>query len=123
MTIPRLLILVAVLAIGVGLALTNPTMDGYLQFIEQELNNAMNRMDQSTPSREQTMVKTIMRTHGRELLNSLVRPHTLRRNWGLCSLFDTTALGQHAVALGIAGHFIPLKGVDEAILKIGRETL
>lgn len=123
MTIPPLLILVAVLAIGVGLAMTNPTMDGYLQFMEQELNNAMNRMDQSTPSREQTMVKTIMRAHGRELLNSLVRPHTLRRNWGLFSLFETTALGQHVVVLGLAGHFVPLKGVDEAILKLGRETL
>ncbi len=92
MTILRLLILVAALTIGVGLALTNPTMDGYLQFVEQELNNAMNRMDQSTPGREQKMVKTIMRAHGRELLNSLVRPHTLRRNWGLFSLFETTAL-------------------------------
>ncbi len=123
MTIPRLLVLVAVLAVGVGLAFTNPTMDGYLQFVEQELNKAMERMDQSTPSREQTMVKTIMRAHGRELLNSLVRPHTLRRNWGLFSQFETMVLGQHVVVLGLAGHFVPLKGVDEVVVKLGRETL
>jgi hypothetical protein len=66
MTILRLLILVAVLAVCVGLALSNPTMDGYLRFVEQELSKAMDRMDQSTPSKEQTMVKTIMRPHGRE---------------------------------------------------------
>lgn len=123
MTILRLLILVAVLAICVGLALGNPTMDGYLRFVEQELSKAMDRIDQSTPSKEQMMVKTIMRAHGRELLNSLVRPHTIRRNWGLFSLFETTALGQQVLVLGLAGRFVPLKGVDEAIVKLGREAL
>lgn len=122
-TTRRLLLLIMVLSISVALAFTNPTMDAYLQFVEQELNKALERMDQATPSREQQMVKTIMRSHGHELMSSLVRPHTHRRNWGLCSQFETTALGQQVVVLGIAGHFIPLKGVDEVIVKLGREAL
>lgn len=123
MTTPRLIVLVIVLSMCVALAMTNPTTDGYLQFVEQELKQALDRMDQTTPSREQQMVKTIMRSHGHELLATLIRPQTHRRNWGLCSQFETTVLGQHVVVLGIGGHFIPLKGVDEVIVKLGREAL
>ena len=123
MTTPRLIALGTVLSICVALAMTNPTMDGYLEFVEQELNKALERMDRTTPNREQQMVKTIIRSHGHELMRSLVQPHTHRRSWGLCSQFETTALGQHVVVLGIAGHFIPLKGVDDVIMKLGREAL
>ena len=53
MSLRRLVIIVLVLGVAVGLALSNPTMDDYLQFVERELGKAIDRMDRSAPSREQ----------------------------------------------------------------------
>ena len=79
MSLLRLSLIVAALAISVVLALTNPTVDQYLAFVEGELAKAMDRMDQSTPEREGTVVRNIFRRHSQELLNSMVRPHTVRQ--------------------------------------------
>jgi hypothetical protein len=120
MKIPHLLILVVALSICVGLALTNPTMDAYLGFVESELGKALDRAETSQPSKERAMLRTIFRAHSHELVASVVRPHTVRHNWGLLSRYETSALDAHIEVLGIGGHFIPLKGVDEAILRLGR---
>ena len=114
--------LVTVLAVMVVLALTNPTMDQYLSFVQVELTKAMDRMDQSTPEREGTVVRNIFRRHSQELLNSMVRPHTMRQNWGVLSRFETTVLGTRVVVFGIGNQFIPVEGVDEAILTLGRQV-
>ena len=122
MSILRLSLIVLALAVSVVLALTNPTTDQYLGFVQSELNKAMDRMDRSTPEREGTMVRNIFRRHSQELLNSLVRPHTLRQNWGLLSRFETMVLGTRVVVIGIGNQFIPIEGVDEAILTLGRHV-
>ena len=122
MSLLRLSIAVTALAVSVVLALTNPTTDQYLGFIEAELTKAMDRMDQSTPEREGTVVKNIFRRHSQELLNSMVRPHTMRQNWGVLSRFETTVLGTRVVVIGIGNQFIPVEGVDEAILTLGRRV-
>jgi hypothetical protein len=122
MSLLRLVLLVTVLAVSVALALTNPTTDQYLNFVQAELAKAMDRMDQSAPERERTMVKDIFRRHSQELLNSMVRPHTIRQNWGLLSRFETTVLGTKVVVLGVCNQFIPIEGVDEAILTLGRRV-
>jgi len=122
MSLLRLSLVVAVLAVSVILALTNPTTDQYLAFVQSELTKAMDRMDQSTPEREGTVVKNIFRRHSQELLNSMVRPHTIRQNWGVFSRFETTVLGNRVVVIGIGNQFIPIKGVDEAILALGRRV-
>jgi uncharacterized protein DUF4359 len=122
MSLLRLSIAVTALAVSVVLALTNPTTDQYLGFIEAELTKAMDRMDQSTPEREGTVVKNIFRRHSQELLNSMVRPHTMRQNWGVFSRFETTVLGTRVVVIGIGNQFIPVEGVDEAILTLGRRV-
>jgi Domain of unknown function (DUF4359) len=114
------MILVAILAASVALALMNPSMDSYLAFVETELGKALDRHEPSEPSRERTMVRKIFRTHSHELVASVVRPHTVRHNWGLFSLFETTALDVDIEVLGIGGHFIPIKGIDEAVLRLGR---
>ena len=111
-----------VLAVAVVLALTNPTMDQYLSFVQAELTKAMDRMDQSTSEREETVVRNIFRRHSQELLNSVVRPHTMRKNWGVLSWFETTVLGARVVVIGIGSQFIPVEGVDEAILTLGRQV-
>jgi len=118
----RLSLAVTALAVSLVLALTNPTTDQYLRFIQAELTKAMDRMDQSTPEREGTVVRNIFRRHSQELLNSMVRPHTMRQNWGVLSLFETTVLGTRVVVIGIGNQFIPVEGVDEAILTLGRRV-
>jgi len=122
MSLLRLSLVVTALAVSVALALTNPTTDQYLGFVQAELAKAMDRMDQSTPEREGTVVRNIFRRHSQELLNSMVRPHTMRQNWGVLSRFETTVLGTRVVVIGIGNQFIPVEGVDEAILTLGRHV-
>ena len=122
MSLLRLSVIVAVLAVSVVLALMNPTMDQYLSFVQAELTKALDRMDQSTPEREGTVVRNIFRRHSQELLDSMVRPHTTRKNWGIFSLFDTTVLGTRVVVIGIGNQFVPIEGVDEAIVTLGRRV-
>ena len=122
MSLLRLSLVVTALAASVVLALTNPTTDQYLSFVQAELTKAMDRMDQSTSEREGTVVRNIFRRHSQELLNSMVRPHTMRQNWGLFSRFETTMLGTRVVVIGIGNQFIPVEGVDEAILTLGHRV-
>ena len=122
MSLLRLSLVVTALAVSVVLALTNPTTDQYLGFVQAELAKAMDRMDQSTPEREGTVVRNIFRRHSKELLDSMVRPHTMRQNWGVLSRFETTVLGTRVVVIGIGNQFIPVQGVDEAILTLGRRV-
>ncbi|NOS82156.1 MAG: DUF4359 domain-containing protein [Nitrospira sp.] len=122
MSLLRLSLVVTVLAASVVLALTNPTMDRYLDFIQAELSKAMDRMDQSTPGREGAVLRNIFRRHSQELLDTMVRPRTIRNNWGILSRFETTVLGTRVVVIGIGNQFIPIEGVDEAVLTLGRQV-
>src|SRR3970040_378001 len=122
MSLLRLSVVATVLAVSVALALTNPPTDQYLVFVQAELSKAMDRMDQSIPEREGTVVRNIFRRHSQELLNSMVRPHTMRQNWGVLSRFETTVLGTRVVVIGIGNQFIPVEGMDEAILILGRRV-
>jgi hypothetical protein len=122
MSLPRLSLVVAVLAVCVVLALMNPTTDQYLGFVQAELTKAMDRMDRSISEREGEVVRNIFRRHSQELLDSMVRPHTTRQNWGILSRFETTLLGTRVVVIGIGNQFIPVEGVDEAILALGRRV-
>jgi phage shock protein PspC (stress-responsive transcriptional regulator) len=120
MSLVRLAIIVLALAGAVGLALSNPTMDDYLQFVEQELGRAVDRMDQRTPSREQQFIRDVFRSQSKKLIAGVVRPATVRYNWGLVSQYETRIADAKVVVLGIGGRFIPVKGLEEATLKIGR---
>jgi len=122
MSFLRLSVVMTALVVSVGLVLTNPTTDQYLGFVQAELVKAMDRMDQSTPEREGTVVRNIFRRHSQELLDSTVRPHTMRQNYGVLSRFETTVLGTRVVVIGIGNQFIPVEGVDEAILSLGRQV-
>lgn len=116
----RLLGLVGGLLVAVGLAATNPTMDAYVRFIEARLAAEIEKMDQSAPRRDRDLVKAIFRAQGPKLVEGVVRPNTTRNNWGLLSFFETNVLDQPVLVLGMAGQFVPLRGVEEATLKVGR---
>ncbi len=120
MSLLRLSALVGTLAAAIGLAWSNPTMDDYVHFVELELGKAIDRMDQGTPTREQQFVRQVFQSQSRKLLESIVRPNTARRNWGLLSQYETQVAGTKVVVLGVGGRFLPLQGVEEATLKIGR---
>lgn len=120
MSLLRLSVIVLGLIFLVGLAWSNPTMDDYLRFVELELGKAIDRMDQGTSSREQQFIRQVFRTQSKKLLESVVRPNTARQNWGMMSLYQAQVAGTNVVVLGIGGRFIPLRGVEEATLKIGR---
>ena len=120
MTSCRLGIVVAALLAAIGLAMTNPTMEEYLQFVEVRLGAALDAMDQSASDREKTMIRAVFRSQGKRLLEGIVRPATVRANWGLWSLYRTKVLDTEVIVLGVASRFIPLRGVEEATVKIGR---
>jgi hypothetical protein len=120
MSLLRLAMTVIVLGLGVGLVLSNPTMDDYLLFVEGQLGKAMDRSEQNHSGREQAMLKSIFRSHSHELMETAVRPHTIRRNWAVMSIYETSLFDVRIVVLGAAGSFVPLKGIDEAILRLGR---
>jgi Domain of unknown function (DUF4359) len=120
MSLLRLIVVVVLLAAAVGLALSNPTMDDYLRFVERELGKALDRMDQGTPTREQQFIREVFRSQSKKLLESIVRPHTTRQNWGLLSRYETQVVDTRVVVLGIGGRFVPIEGMEEATLKIGR---
>lgn len=122
MTVLQLSAAVILLSISIGLVVSNPTMDAYLLFVEAELGKAMDRSDQSHSTREQAMLRSIFRSHSHELMDTAVRPHTVRRNWGLASLYETSVFDSRIVVLGVAGYFIPLKGIDETIVRLGRRA-
>jgi hypothetical protein len=111
---------VLVLTGAVCLAWFNPTMDDYLRFVEQELGNAMDRMDQATSTREQQFIRQVFRSQSKKILEAVVRPNTTRRNWGVLSYFETHVADTTVIVLGLGGQFIPLQGVEEATIKIGR---
>ncbi len=112
--------LVGSLMVAVWLAATNPTMDGYLHFVETRLAAEIEKMDQSGPGRDRDLIRAIFRAQGPKLVEGVVRPNTTRNNWGLLSLFETTVLDQPVLVLGVAGQFVPLRGVEEATVKVGR---
>lgn len=120
MSLLRLTVVVVVLAGAIVLALSNPTMDDYLRFVEQELSKAMDRMDQGAPTREQQFIRQVFQSQSRKLLESIVRPNTARQNWGIASRYETQVANTKVIVLGLGGRFIPLQGVEEATLKIGR---
>jgi hypothetical protein len=84
------------------------------------LGKAIDRMDQNTPNREQQFIRQVFRTQSKGLLETVVRPHTVRQNWGLLSRYVTLLGDTRVVVIGIGGRFVPIEGVEEATLKIGR---
>lgn len=117
-SLTRLAVLVIVLAGAVGLAWSNPTMDDYLQFVDDELHRALDRMDQQTLSRDRQFIQGLVRSQGKNLVEGMVRPATVRNNWGLVSRYETHIVDTKVVVLGIGGRFIPISGVEEVRAKI-----
>jgi Domain of unknown function (DUF4359) len=123
MKISILLILVILLATAVGLAATNPTTEQYTVFLESSLSRALGQMDQAdsaeiTPDKK--LIRDLLKSQGTNLIRSLTRSNTLRRDFGLFSIFETSAFGVRIQVLGIAQQFVPLEDEKELVRKLGR---
>ena len=116
----KLAILVSLLGICVVLALTNPTSQDYGAFLQVQLGLAVARMDQSLSEQERALMHGLYATQGPKLIELVLQKYTQRRNFGLFSLFESRVLEQKVVVVGVASGFIPVEGVDEATVKLGR---
>jgi hypothetical protein len=111
----RFLGLVAVLlAISVGLAATNPGTDDYQTFVQGLFGQALDRMDSSD------WLQRVLKSQGKQLVPAVVRPNTVRHNYGLFSIFETHVFEVRVVVLGIGNSFIPIDGLEELTRKLGR---
>lgn len=108
-------LIVALLGISVWLALTNPTMQDYVAFLEQRLALALDQR----PQGQSDLAGALLTGQGRQVIEAVIRPNTTRRSYGLFSLFETSLLGERVLVLGAGGVFLPLQGVEQVTKKIG----
>jgi len=120
-----LAILVVLLGICVGLAWTNPATQDYGEYLERLIGQALARTDSTESTYDQNTVRDLLKSQGKFVIKSVIRPNTTRRNYGLYSIFETRALGVRLVVLGIAGTFIPVEGddIEEVTRKLGQIML
>ncbi len=117
-----LAIIVLLLSIGVGLAATNPTKQEYGVFLEGVLSRALERMDQAQ-SRDGGLIREILKSQGRKIVQSVVWSNTVRRNYGLFSIFETRLFDVRIAVLGVGRTFVPLDDLDEVTRSLGRAVL
>jgi len=115
--------LVGLLAVCVALAATNPTADQYGRFLDTQLSNALARMKPEDAGSQQKVMRDILTTQGKKVIDSLVRSNTARRDYGLFSIFTTRVFQVEIAVVGVGTQFIPLDSQEELIKKLGRLML
>jgi hypothetical protein len=105
-----LVVIVLVLTISVGLAATNPTINDYQAFVEDLITQAAERVDGSTQAG--SLIRQFFKSQGKKVVEVMIRPNTLRHNYGLCSLFETRILGTKVLVVGVVNRFIPVEGME-----------
>jgi hypothetical protein len=126
MKIVALIALVLLLGVAVLLAATNPTTEQYNAFLEASLTRALERMGEDAvqeATSEKKMIQDLLRTKGKKIIQSLIRSNTIRHNYGLFSIFETTALGVRVQVVGVGSRFFPLEDEKEIVRKLGQLIL
>jgi hypothetical protein len=118
-----LIILVSLLTLCVALAATNPTMTQYGRFLDTQLTKALARMNPEEANSQQKIMRDILMTQGKKVIDSLTRSNTVRRDYGLFSIFTTRVFQVEVAVVGVGAHFIPLDSQEELIKKLGRLML
>ena len=118
-----LIVLVILLGLCVALAATNPTSTQYGRFLETQLTKALARMNPEEATSQQKIMRDILMTQGKKVIDSLIRSNTARRDYGLFSVFTTRVLQVEVVVIGIGTQFIPLDSQEDLIKKLGRLML
>jgi hypothetical protein len=118
-----LVVLVSLLTLCVALAATNPTMTQYGRFLDTQLTKALARMNPEEANSQQKIMRDILTTQGKKVIDSLTRSNTVRRDYGLFSIFTTRVFQVEVAVVGVGAHFIPLDSQEELIKKLGRLML
>jgi hypothetical protein len=118
-----LVVLVSLLTLCVALAATNPTMTQYGRFLDTQLTKALARMNPEEANSQQKIRRDILTTQGKKVIDSLTRSNTVRRDYGLFSIFTTRVFQVEVAVVGVGAHFIPLDSQEELIKKLGRLML
>ncbi|MEP6888560.1 MAG: DUF4359 domain-containing protein [Nitrospirales bacterium] len=118
-----LIVLVGLLGVGVALAATNPTLTQYGRFLDTQLTKALQRMNPEEATSQQKIMRDILKTQGKKVIDSLIRSNTARRDYGLFSVFTTRVLQVEVVVIGVGTQFIPLDSQEDLIKKLGRLML
>ena len=118
------LALVAVLlAACAGLAGTNPTTQDYEAFLGASLSRALEHMEQTETMRDREVIRHLLTTKGRQVIGGLIRSNTVRRNYGLFSIFDTHVVDVRVRVVGIGNSFVPIEDVEVITRKMGQLML
>jgi len=118
-----LVVLVSLLTLCVALAATNPTMTQYGRFLDTQLTKALARMNPEDANSQQKIMRDILTTQGKKVIDSLTRSNTVRRDYGLFSIFTTRVFQVEVAVVGVGTQFIPLDSQEELIKKLGRLML
>jgi hypothetical protein len=118
-----LVVLVSLLMVCVALAATNPTMTQYGRFLDTQLTKALARMSPEETNSQQKIMRDILATQGKKVIDSLTRSNTVRRDYGLFSIFTTRVFQVEVAVVGVGTQFIPLDSQEELIKKLGRLML
>ena len=118
-----LVVLVSLLTLCVALAATNPTMTQYGRFLDTQLTKALRRMNAEEANSQQKIMRDILTTQGKKVIDSLTRSNTVRRDYGLFSIFTTRVFQVEVAVVGVGAQFIPLDSQEELIKKLGRLML
>src|SRR5687767_8029020 len=102
-----LLIIVVFLGVCVALAASNRTMPDYGLCLQTALSQALQRMDQTEPANQRKIIRDLLTTQGKRVIESLIRSNTVRRNYGLFSVFETHAFDVRVVVVGVGMNFFP----------------
>ena len=118
-----LFVLVGLLGVCVALAATNPTSTQYGRFLEAQLTKALAHMNPEEASSQQKIMRNILTTQGKKVIDWLIRSNTARRDYGLFSVFTTRVLQVEVVVIGVGTQFVPLDSQEDLIKKLGRFML
>lgn len=114
-------LLVVVLGVAVGLVILNPTIPEYLEFVHGVVKDAAERVGEGDVSQERRLIQQVFRARGPHLIETVVRPNTVRRNYGAFSIFVTRIGRVEIRVMGIAHRFVPLEDPHEIAVKLSAE--
>jgi hypothetical protein len=107
------------LSLCISLAALNPTREQYAQFLEESLEKALERIEEQ-PGEQQKALHGVLKAHGKKIIESVVASRTIRRNYGLLSIYETRVRDVDVRVVGVAGVFIPLERQDDVVIKLRR---
>ncbi len=120
MKVWQLFLIILNIGLLVGLTASNPSMDDYLAFCDQELRRLFDHSDGSLPVEQGRLIRAVYEAQRGKLLEGIVRKQTVRTDLVLFSLYKMQVAGTELSVLGIGGMLVPLHGLEESMRAVGK---